>query len=237
MKFDKPRRAVRLVARRLEKDGYAVLVDPEVTTIPFPLSGYLPDLLAMKGRDENWLVDVNFPGRAHRPDSVLLASAEARRHPGWGVLYCNVREDELLADASSATAIASLDDISRSLVNIDQLGVCEQTASFIVPTLWTVLLQLLKSIMNKDGEKVAGFSDSAFLNRAYSLGYLFHEQLQAMQQFLSIRNHIVHGLEYHVTAQDCQQMRNLASELMAQMTEVRQATVHSCAVCQRGPLV
>ncbi|WP_431288208.1 hypothetical protein [Roseateles chitinivorans] len=236
MKFDEPRKALRIVARRLEKDGYTVLVEPELTMIPFSLSGYLPDLLAMRGREEKRIVNVNFPGRAARSDAVLLAGAEAQRHPGWGLLFCNVREDELLAEASSATGIATLEDVDLGLEKIDQLTICEQTVSFIVPPLWTVLLQLLKLSMRKDGEKVDEFSDRSLLNWGYSMGYLPHEQLQDLQKFLSIRNHVVHGLEFHVALEDCQQMRKLASEWRSQVADDHQISAHPCAACGREHL-
>ncbi|MDH0863014.1 hypothetical protein [Mitsuaria sp. GD03876] len=216
MKFDTPRKAARIVAKRLEADGHVVMMDPDLALVPFSLNGYLPDLLAWKdGR--HLIVDVSFPGRVLRAHSMRPETAEIHRHPGWDVLFCIVSEGELFAESSSAMGMATWEEIEGRLSDIDRLGIRAETAGFIVPALWTALLQFLKMLLHKDGEKVEGCADLSVLTKAYSLGYISHGQFQTMQYFLSTRNAAVHGLDFQVTPEDCQDMRDLISELATQM--------------------
>ncbi|WP_423596711.1 hypothetical protein [Roseateles sp. MS654] len=224
MNIEKARKAERLIARRYEMQGYAVTIGPSAEQIPFSLNGYRPDLLATNGK-EQLLVEVNTSGTRLDTDLILSADREVQRHPGWKFLIVTVPDDQLIDDASSGPPPGAVTPrgIGARLAEIDRLGIRADTAGFAVPALWTVIVVSLRSLLSRGGEAVERYTDLSLVNRAYSFGYISSEDHEALKRFLALRNEEVHGLMSKATAGDCEEMRNMAGSLLAELRECAQS--------------
>ena len=50
-------KATRSLAKQLEDEGYAVIIEPSPEQMPFTLGGYIPDLLATK-KNDNLVIEI-----------------------------------------------------------------------------------------------------------------------------------------------------------------------------------
>jgi hypothetical protein len=111
-------RAERLIAKRYERDGYAVTMEPPPSAIPFSLGNYRPDILASKG-GENLLIEVKGSGARVDPQVYLSVDREVQRHPGWKFLLVTISDEERQELAPSASSPASVEAIKRRLEQLD----------------------------------------------------------------------------------------------------------------------
>ncbi|MFX1680369.1 hypothetical protein [Mitsuaria sp. CC2] len=221
MSTEKARQAERLIAKRYELQGYAVTVEPSMSQLPFSLGSYRPDLLAVNGK-EHLLIEVKTAGSPLNAELIFDVDQEVQRHPGWKFLIVTVRDDELVDDASSgptASGGVTIRSLQARLAEVDRLGIRAETAGFLVPVLWTVLVSALRALISKDGEVADGYTDFSLINKAYSSGHISAEQHQTLKKFLSLRNDEVHGLESKATEADCWAMRDMAESLTVWLQE------------------
>ena len=181
--------AVSMVARRLEKDGYVVAIEPELTELPIDLEGYRPDIIAQKGR-EYVVVEVKTGGSAGSLEQYKKLAEAVAKHPNWRFLLATVSSDTTEEELSSSETeeVAAL---AQYLSRVNDLLESE-SKEFAVPFLWSALMLGMREHAKQRAVPVDAKSDIRVMNYLYSLGELSNEDYQISRHFYALRNELLH---------------------------------------------
>lgn len=83
MSIASERQEVQRLARKYREEGYAVLTDEEAAQVlPDTLRGFVPDLVASKGK-EHILVEVRTKGESEDRERIVKLAEAVRQQPNW----------------------------------------------------------------------------------------------------------------------------------------------------------
>ncbi|HZV06655.1 MAG TPA: hypothetical protein VE999_16360 [Gemmataceae bacterium] len=186
--------AIENVAGRYRSEGYQVTVQPKESQVPSFAAGLPVDLLATKG-NEHVLVQVKESTEELRKDQETVRIAEAvKDQPGWRfdvvVLNGHSSTEKLAAEAPEP----SIDAILRNLENAERTAqVGDHATSFILA--WASLEAVMRRVARAEGMDLQNISPFFLLRTLYSNGLLDREEFDRLNDFLRLRNAVVHGLE------------------------------------------
>jgi hypothetical protein len=206
----------RIVAKELEQDGYAVLIEPTPDQLPFSLEGYNPDLVATK-TDDNLIVEIN---RRQQPPRAVLdryrrVADIVRAHRGWKFLIKTVsaQDREAQAPESSPSDIATIQQYLHKTRNIVSLG----SAELATPYLWNAIVALLRHKDDGAAAPRSGLSDRSLINRLYTLGELSSEEYETLRRWEELRNRAVHDLGFIADTEEVVEMLSFAERLLSDL--------------------
>ena len=188
--------AVRSAAADLEKQGYAVTVEPDPSEIPFDLNQYRPSILATRGK-ENLLIDVKVRG-AHRSIDRYQQIAEiVGVHKNWRFMLSTV---EALEPINRVTGEGPADpqSLKKMLDRVEPL-LEGDSYDLVLPYLWSVYISAMRITGGRYNIPVDATSDRSVLKAMYSLGEIDIDEYKMAQQFLSARNRAVHSLDIDIS--------------------------------------
>jgi hypothetical protein len=210
---DKHTAAVRNIAKQLERDGYAVFLEPGSAVIPFDLSGYQPDILATKGV-EHLLVEVKTQATRRSLERYKSIADTVSRHPNWRFLITTVQAEGDPDDAITPPLV-SREEIGVLLGRLDAL-LESDSHSFAVPYLWTALMAGLRTRAFEKKVPVDATSDLRVLSYMYSLGELSHEDYETMRRYHDIRNSLTHSIEPSLPKEQTLEFRDYVRRKLAE---------------------
>lgn len=213
MNLHKELRAERLIAKRYEERGYVVTFGPPAAAIPFSLGNYRPDILASRG-DEHLIIDVKSGGERVDPEIYFKVDELVQQHPGWRFLLATVSDAELEEGVSSTAGNSSADAIRARLRSTDRLVDDAETATFVLPVLWTAYVAALGLLLEQEAIPINGYSDLSLLNKAYSAGSISYDEFEAGRGLASLRNRAVHSLDALATPAECHQLRKMTDDIL-----------------------
>ena len=204
--------AIRMLAKALEDDGYAVVVKPSPDKLPFTLEGYTPDLLATRA-DDNLIVEVK---SRRTPDVVQRYRRVAdtvKAHPGWRFLIKTLADTPSVRDTST-TPVTDLDEIRPYLARARRV-ITSGSPELAIPYLWNAIVALLRHKAAGAGIEFSELSDRSLVNRLYTLGELSAEQRAALTRWQKLRDRAVHDLGFAAATADIDAMWAFAGALLA----------------------
>lgn len=213
--------AERVIAKRYEELGYAVILEPPPSVIPFSVGKYRPDLLATKG-EENLLIEVKGPGARPDPQVYLRVAKEVEQHKGWRFLLVTVPDAELQNSLLSTTNTQlNADSIHARLLKLDQLLENHETAELALPHLWTAYIAALMGLASLNSIELGGFTDLSLINKVYSQGLTSIDEYERSRYFLRLRNRAVHSLETVTTPSECKELRFMVETVLQRFNQPR----------------
>lgn len=206
--------AERLLVKRYERRGYVVKRGPTPADIPFPLHGYLPDLLAMKG-DEHLLLDIA-PKGTPPSGSTEKVQSELRQHPGWHWTFITLAQDDLRYEGLPRIGRGGGAIIQSRLQALDRNIDDEAMAPVILIGLWPVYAAVLELALRSVDEKVDGLNDLSILQRACSLGIVSWDDHDVSKRLEALRDQASHKVDTVVTSSQCRQLRRITATVFSQ---------------------
>ena len=208
-------RAEKVVAKRYEDQGYTVTFEPTQSDVPFPLNGYRPDILAIKGH-ERILVEVKRAGARIETSRYVQLSEEAARH-GWQFMLVTVPRDQLGRSAETSAVPLEVTAVREKLLEIDRVYRVAKAPALMLPALWVTYISVLKLVCLKEGVSLGEFTDLSLINRAYSEGILSIDEYENARAFLKLRNEAVHSLTLTMSDAQFAQLREMLNGLLANL--------------------
>ncbi|QFZ83155.1 hypothetical protein GFK26_10465 [Variovorax paradoxus] len=208
--------AERLIAKRYEKQGYVVTLEPPPSSIPFSLAGYTPDILATKG-DEHILIEVKSPNARLNRDIYLSVDREVQQHPGWRFELVTVTGDELREPTVSDADRPTIGNIRQRLQVLKSLFNAPDVSGILLPQLWVAFVAALRLLADSEGISSEGLTDLSLLNKVYSQGITSIDEDATARRLLSLRNIAVHSLNPDITMEDCEELYQITHAVLERL--------------------
>lgn len=204
----------RKIARKYEKAGYKVYLEPENTTLPFDLGYYRPDLLVLKSENSGYVIEVKARSVHISVDRLREIAETVTQHEGWRFLL--ITGDDLLPTEAaqdlekpflSWAQILARKEKGDKLVSLGELE-----GAFMV--FWGTFEALLRNQAAQVSIPIERFPTSSLINHLYSQGELSIAQFDGAKELLKVSNQLVHGFQTQNLAKAVTELRNLLVELL-----------------------
>ncbi|MGC1375843.1 MAG: hypothetical protein WA821_06465 [Anaerolineales bacterium] len=203
------------IAKKYKKDGYKVYIEPKNPNLPFDLGLYHPDLLAIKSKDDGYVIEIKDRASNVSVDKLREIAETVTQHSGWHFLLVtgdDVSPNE--AEQGSEKLLLSWEQIiSRNEKGKELLSLGETEGAFLA--FWGVL----EAVMRKQAEQVSipieRFPTSSLIKHLYSQGEISIEQFDKIMELLNVRNQFVHGFQsQYLNQATTKELKNLVTELI-----------------------
>lgn len=197
------------VAEKYKRDGYDVILEPMPHDLPFSLGFYNPDLLVKKSEDEGYIIEVKTKSSAVSVDKYQEVSEIVSQHEGWRFLLVTGEDASPRLQAKPL----SLEQIKKQITQADKL-LAEEELEGAFLLYWVLLEALMRRQAEESLLPIEKFQTSSLIKHLYSHGELTMEQFDMVQEFLKIRNEVVHGFQTSNLAIATKRLSQLVHELL-----------------------
>ena len=179
------------VAEKYLQQGFSVITNPPLSSLPFDLGGYRPDLIAQKESDQNYIIEIKNSSRQISVDRFRAIAENVQSHPGWRFLLVTSDDD---------LPIGSEGDLLRydeSLLRADQAEalIASGAAEAAFLFLWNTLEGMMRRRSIESAIPIDRLMPLAMTSHLYSQGELSRLQFHRIKDLISSRNRAAHG--YH----------------------------------------
>ena len=201
------------VLERNRLQGFEVVIEPFKSLIPFDLGNYCPDLIARKGLDEGYIIELKNSIAKISVDRYREIAEIVAQHHGWRFLLITGED------------ISSDDPLDHNeLLTWDQmLQRQEQAQRFLeigeVEVAFWYLWGILEAAMRRQARQVAipieRFPANSLINHLYSQGELSMEQFDQVRVIQTVRDRLIHGYQLPNLGEPTKQLQGLVNKLIA----------------------
>lgn len=198
------------IAEKYQKLGFIVTPNPSPSQLPFDLDSYIPDLIARKEPDQNYIIEIKGGIRQISVDKLRSIAEIVQSHPGWRFLLVTADDEPALGsepDLLQYDEARSRTDQAESL-----LAAGAEEASFLF--LWSTLEGMMRRHAIETAIPVDRLSSLAMTNHLYSQGELSREQFHQIKELTSIRNRTAHGYREAQLGQASNKLLSLVRDLI-----------------------
>ncbi|MEB3163893.1 MAG: hypothetical protein VKK80_11735 [Prochlorothrix sp.] len=180
------------IAQKLQEQGYEVILEPEVSLLPFDLGSYRPDILAF-GQQGGVIVEVKGEAQNFSVDRLHEIAKIVSSHAGWQFWLATAQD---LTDSSrpqTPTDLPTWEDLNRQLLTVTDL--LEQ--DLLEPSLlylWSIVEAILRKRAIFLKLPLAKLGTRPLINHLYSQGEISLEEFDILQLVQPQRNRVAHGL-------------------------------------------
>ncbi len=197
------------VAEKYLRQGFSVITNPPLSSLPFDLGGYRPDLIAQKKPDQNYIIEIKSGFRQISVDRFRAIAEIVQSHPGWRFLL--VSNDDDLPIGSERDLLQYDEALLRA--NQAEALITSGAAEAAFLFLWSTLEGMMRRRSIASAIPIERMIPLAMTNHLYSQGELSRQQFHRIKDLISMRNRIAHG--YHDP-----QLEEGASELLLLVREL-----------------
>ena len=200
------------VARKYEKNGYKVYIEPNPSVLPFDLRPYRPDLLARKPQNGGYIIEVKSKAAHASIDRLRDIAETVDRHKGWHFMLIT-GDDVLFNEPEEKGRLLSWEQILTQKEQAKELyGMDKPEAAFLM--FWGIIEAMMRKQAGKSSIPVERFPTSPLIKHLYSQGELSMEQFDKIMNLLNIRNQFVHGFQLQGLDEATNELEELVSELL-----------------------
>lgn len=201
------------IAETYRLQGFEVVIEPSKSLLPFDLGNYCPDLIARKGLDQGYIIEMKNSIAKISVDRYREIAEIVAQHHGWRFLLITGE------DVSSE----DLKDDSELMTWEQMLQRQEQAQRFLamgeVEVAFLYLWGILEAAMRRQARQVAipieRFPANSLINHLYSQGELSMEQFDQVRVIQAIRDRLTHGYQLPNLGEPTKQLQVLVNELIA----------------------
>ncbi len=201
------------IAEKYRLQGFEVVIEPSKSLIPFDLGNYCPDLIARKGSDKGYIIELKNSVAKISVDRYREIAEIVAQHHGWRFLL--ITGEDISSDDPQ--------DDSELLTWEQMLQRQEQAQRFLaigeVEVAFWYLWGVLEAAMRRQARQVAipieRFPANSLINHLYSQGELSMEQFDQVRVIQAIRDRLVHGYQMPNLDEPTKQLQVLVNELIA----------------------
>lgn len=179
------------VAEKYLQQGFSVITNPPLKSLPFDLGGYRPDLIAQKGPDQNYIIEIKSGSHQISVDHFRAISEIVQSQPGWRFLL--VTSDDDLPIGSERDLLQYDEALQRAEQAEALIASGAAEAAFLF--LWSTLEGMMRRRSIESSIPIERLMQLAMTNHLYSQGELSRQQFHRIKDLISSRNRAAHG--YH----------------------------------------
>ncbi|MFM8332455.1 MAG: hypothetical protein ACKN9T_12265 [Candidatus Methylumidiphilus sp.] len=204
------------LAEQYAQEGFAVILKPLATSLPFDLGGYRPDLIATK---ENCGLMVEVRARIARlpVERLRTIAEEVACHPGWRFLLVTLDDEETSNLAGLSETMPAWPELSKRLQQAHHLlanGIKEPVLLYV----FGIFEASLRKRATETFIPIERFPLPRLINHMYSLGEISVSQYDIVMAALQIRNKITHGSFVEIDENIVDQFLMLTDDLISDWT-------------------
>jgi REase_AHJR-like len=179
-------------AQELLANGYKVSIEPLISSLPFELGGYSPDLIATKD-NEGIILEIKTSPDRLSVDRFQDIAERVATHPGWRFLLVTLDDINEKILPASADELPSWAELNSRLIKLNKLI----QDSFLEPAflfLWSILEAALRKRAITQNIPISRFPTKKLLNHSFSSGEISISEFDLFTSYLEVRNRIAHGV-------------------------------------------
>jgi hypothetical protein len=174
----------------LERQGYAVVVEPRPDEMPFDLDQYRPDMLATAPDGQSgYVVEFKKSADSISVDRLSTIAALVGGYKGWRFILVTPDDINVPRDGVSLPEWKSIVERFPVLAKLIELPDLDPAILY----LYAIFEVAMRRLAFERGLPVERLPATRVRNSLYDAGYLDGEQLELCKKFLSMRNKVAHG--------------------------------------------
>lgn len=201
------------IAEKYKLQGFEVVIEPSKSMLPFDLGNYCPDLIARKGSNEGYIIELKNSIAKISVDRYREIAEIVAQHHGWRFLL--ITGEDIFSDNPK--------DDSKLLTWEQMLQRQEQAQRFLaigeVEVAFLYLWGILEAAMRRQAKQVAipieRFPANSLINHLYSQGELSMEHFDQVRVIQTVRDRLIHGYQMTNLDEPTNQLQGLVNELIA----------------------
>lgn len=201
------------IAEKYRLQGFEVVIEPSKSLIPFDLGNYCPDLIARKGLDEGYIIELKNSIAKISVDRYREIAEIVAQHHGWRFLLIT-GEDISSEDPQDVSELLTWEQMLQRQEQAQKfLAIAEVEVAFL--SLWGVLEAAMRRQARQVAIPIEHFPVNSLINHLYSQGELSMEQFDQLRVIQDVRNRLVHGYQLPSLEEPTKQLQVLVNELIA----------------------
>ncbi|MCL1492337.1 MAG: hypothetical protein M1G31_16515 [Pseudanabaena sp. Salubria-1] len=201
------------IVEKYKLQGFEVVIEPSKSLIPFDLGNYCPDLIARKGLDEGYIIELKNSIAKISVDRYREIAEIVAQHHGWRFLLIT-GEDISSADPQNDSELMTWDQMLQRQEQAQKfLVIGEVEVAFLY--LWGVLEAAMRRQARQVAIPIERFPANSLINHLYSQGELSMEQFDQVRVIQTIRDRLIHGYQIPNLDEPTKQLQMLVNELIA----------------------
>ncbi len=201
------------IVEKYKLQGFEVVIDPSKSLIPFDLGNYCPDLIARKGLDEGYIIEIKNSIAKISVDRYREIAEIVAQHHGWRFLLIT-GEDISSGDPQNDSELMTWDQMLQRQKQAQKfLVIGEVEVAFLY--LWGVLEAAMRRQAKQVAIPIERFPANSLINHLYSQGELSMEQFDQVRVIQTVRDRLAHGYQLPDLEEPIKQLRVLVNELIA----------------------
>ena len=202
------------LAEQYAIEGFSVTREPSVTSLPFDLGGYRPDLIATKD-NAGLMVEVQTKLARLSVDRFRAIAEEVGRHPGWRFLLVTLDDVETQNPPGTAGELPGWSQLKQRINQASaMLKAGEHEPALLY--LWSIFEALLRKRAIEISMPIERFPALQVINHLYSLGELSLSQYDFAILVLENRNKLAHGFLANLDGTLVERFKTLVDSLFAE---------------------
>jgi len=201
------------VAKKYEKEGYKVFIEPQKTNLPFDLGLYRPDLIAVKSENDGYIIEIKSKATRISVDQFRDLAENISQHNGWRFLLVTGDDISLNeTEQKSEKLLLSWEQIlTRKEKGEKLLSLGEAEGAFL--TFWGIFEAMMRKKAEQVSIPIERFPTLSLIKHLYSQGEISIEQFDKSLELMNVRNQFVHGFQSQNLDNAVVEIKNLVSEL------------------------
>lgn len=200
------------VAEKYRLQGFEVIVEPTKSVIPFDLGNYLPDIIAKKSSEENYIIEVKKTITQTPIGQYQTIAGVVAQHHGWRFLLVT-GEDISSEEVKGNDELLTWEQMQqRQERGQDCIVAGEVEIAFFL--LWGVLEAAMRQQAKNMVIPIEHLPTNSLINHLYSQGELSMEHFDQAIAIQSVCNHILHGYQTPNLVEPARQLKDLVNNLI-----------------------
>lgn len=200
------------IAEKYRLQGFEVVIEPSKSLIPFDLGTYCPDLIARKGADESYIIELKNSIAKVSVDRYREIAEIVAQHHGWRFLLIT-GEDISSGDPQDDSELLTWEQMLQRQEQAQRfLAIGEVEVAFLY--LWGVLEAAMRRQAKQVTIPIERFPANSLINHLYSQGELSMEQFDQVRVIQAIRDRLIHGYQMPNLGEPTKQLQMLVDELI-----------------------
>lgn len=201
------------IAEKYKLQGFEVVVEPSKSLIPFDLGNYCPDLMARKGSDVGYIIELKNSIAKISVDRYREIAEIVAQHHGWRFLLIT-GEDISSDDPKDDSELLTWEQMLQRQEQAQRfLAIGEVEVAFLY--LWGILEAAMRRQARQVSIPIERFPANSLINHLYSQGELSMEQFDQVRGIQTIRDRLIHGYQLPNLGEPTKQLQGLVHELIA----------------------
>ena len=200
------------IAEKYRLQGFEVVIEPSKSLLPFDLGNYCPDLIARKGADESYIIELKNSIAKVSVDRYREIAEIVAQHHGWRFLLIT-GEDISSGDPQDDSELLTWEQMLQRQEQAQRfLAIGEVEVAFLY--LWGVLEAAMRRQAKQVTIPIERFPANSLINHLYSQGELSMEQFDQVRVIQAIRDRLIHGYQMPNLGEPTKQLQMLVDELI-----------------------